>query len=154
MCLSRGDNGLELSNQNSRDVPRLQIDRLDPLLQSIRNMISSCTITCPLQCCTSNEHCAGPSVCNDFGFCTQCLSEQEACRRDDDCCSQLICSAARCRLPKTPGQPGARCNRHQDCNRGLCCAKDKYSEGLYMYISLGVMPINCFLIQTRLQTAW
>nr|XP_046919967.1 uncharacterized protein LOC124499995 [Dermatophagoides farinae] len=89
----------------------------------------------------------GPMMYCDqhYSYCDYFRQIGELCRYDSQCDNGLICMFGQCEKPFETGHPGARCKDSDDCNAGLCCArqngeyicKPKLKHGQQCFVPLG-----------------
>ena len=90
------------------------------------------------QICNSNNDCEGKESCNLYSRkCERCRIRKEICRRDGNCCNGLKCLWGRCRAPKTNGTERSLCKTSNDCQPGLCCAKEHGLSICKGYLKIG-----------------
>ena len=80
-----------------------------------------------------------------YSYCDYFRQIGELCRYDSQCDNGLICMFGQCEKPFEQGHLGSRCKDSDDCNDGLCCArqhgericKTKLKHGQQCFVPLG-----------------
>eukprot|EP00795_Rhopilema_esculentum_P014583 gene14583-5658_t len=88
--------------------------------------------------CNLDQNCEDDQFCHEnYKYCEKKKYTGGLCRRTGNCVRGAFCMWGRCFKAQRPGLYNSRCKMHNDCDEGLCCAREEGESICKKYLTEG-----------------